>query len=539
MNAGPIEQAGDVLTVNFEPRDAATPAWMLADHGDAFGPRAGGATFGWSRDLPIEYLIERNSPYADWQGRDTLAQFTSADRWEVAVPNGNYRVFLVAGDPTQTAGRYAIDIEGASALDGVVSADARFVTSTVDVRVTDGRLTLTSGNGATANAICFTTIEALSIDSTPVVPEPGAPSVLVASDVTRTSVRLSWPADATNADELLIERSADGGATWQIVSTEAATATEWTDPSLKAGSTYYYRVRAVAGEVLSKPTNVVRAVTPAAPVADSTFDGVVLSYHEDPDKVIPVLKKLGMKSVRMWSDLEWDQRTFRLEWQYAIKYHQAGFHVTLLLQEDKVPTPQQARDYFTFALNAPGMREAVDRWEIVNEANLKQYWKGTLEQYVNNVLKPAYEVFSVGANEPVVGTGVAYDTNAVRRLVELGYLNFVDYANFHPYGYGAADHVRVLTEAVSLLSSKPIVLTEWNLSGNPRDERGWASMLDSVRGTVTANVENAYYFSFSQFYGSYPQQVWGASLFLKVGDDYVPNPTFYDLMDGWIEKSLL
>ena len=40
----------------------------------------------------------------------------------------------------------------------------------------------------------------------------------------------------------------------------------------------------------------VRVVTPAAPPTtnDATFDGIVLSYHEDPDKVIPALKKLGM-----------------------------------------------------------------------------------------------------------------------------------------------------------------------------------------------------------------------------------------------------
>jgi hypothetical protein len=536
MTTAPLA-VGESLTINFEPADAATPDWMLADHGEVFAPRGKGPTFGWSRDLPVQYLIERNSPLADWQGRDTLATFAGTDAWEIAVANGTYRVYLVAGDPSHDTGTYSLQLEDAVALTGAVTDARRFLTSTTDVVVRDGKLTLTAGPGASVNTICFLTIEALSLSSTPAGKEPVAPGGLTASDITRSSAKLTWSGDAENAESLQVERTADHGANWETVATLHKSVTGWTDTTLSSGSTYFYRIRAVSGDVISKPTPVVRVITLAPlPASEGTFDGIAVSYHEDPDKVIPVLKQLGMKSIRMWSDLEWDQRTFRLEWQQAIQYHNAGFHVTLLLQEDKVPTPQQARDYFTFALNAPGMREAVDRWEIVNEANLKQYWKGTLEQYVNNVLKPAHEVFGA-ANEPIVGTGIAYDTAAVKRLVDLGYLDYVDYANFHPYGYGAADHVRVLTEAVELLSSKPIVLTEWNLNGNPRDERGWAAMLDSVRDTLTATVENAYYFSFSQFYGSAPQQVWPASIFLKVGDDYVPNPIFYDLMQGWIDET--
>jgi hypothetical protein len=88
-------------------------------------------------------------------------QKNGADRkWELAMPNGLYQVTLAAGDPDAIDSIYKMNLEGTLALAGTPTGNTHWFTRTLNVRVNDGRLTLTNALGAKNNKIDFLTIKA-------------------------------------------------------------------------------------------------------------------------------------------------------------------------------------------------------------------------------------------------------------------------------------------------------------------------------------------------------------------------------------------
>jgi hypothetical protein len=78
-----------------------------------------------------------------------------ASRWELAVPNGRYRVHVVAGDPSTTDGVFRISVEGTLAVSGTATAAQRWFEGTVSVTVADGRLTIGNAPGAANNNLNY------------------------------------------------------------------------------------------------------------------------------------------------------------------------------------------------------------------------------------------------------------------------------------------------------------------------------------------------------------------------------------------------
>jgi hypothetical protein len=75
--------------------------------------------------------------------------------WEIAVPSGSYSVRIVAGDATSHSSVYRITAEGVLTVNGTPNATNRWLEGTQTVTVTDGRLTIANGSGASGNKICF------------------------------------------------------------------------------------------------------------------------------------------------------------------------------------------------------------------------------------------------------------------------------------------------------------------------------------------------------------------------------------------------
>lgn len=101
---------------------------------------------------------------------------------------------------------------------------------------------------------------------------PTAPSNLTASVVFGLGVKLTWIDQSLNETGFTIERSTDGINFTAIASrglkTGSATTVSYTDTTVEAGTSYFYRVNAVNGSVASDYTNVVQAaitIVPAAP----------------------------------------------------------------------------------------------------------------------------------------------------------------------------------------------------------------------------------------------------------------------------------
>ncbi|MGB3798597.1 MAG: cadherin domain-containing protein, partial [Lewinella sp.] len=172
-------QAEFPYQINFQNADIPAPESYLADVGAAYGLKASGLTYGWTKlsdGTPIdmttpstgigryrgEYsqLDVRQETLAHLQGND-IGGWASAGgnrvnegSWEIEVPDGWYRVDLSVGDPDQDSDLnetpdHFLQAEGVTVID-VFDVDSqlsngdpgRFASGSAVVEVTDGKLTI-------------------------------------------------------------------------------------------------------------------------------------------------------------------------------------------------------------------------------------------------------------------------------------------------------------------------------------------------------------------------------------------------------------
>jgi hypothetical protein len=76
------------------------------------------------------------------------------------------------------------------------------------------------------------------------VTAPLAPSGLVTTAESPTTVVLTWPDNSTNEQGFVIERRSEGESEFTVVHDLGADTTSVDDTAVKAGVTYSYRVRA-------------------------------------------------------------------------------------------------------------------------------------------------------------------------------------------------------------------------------------------------------------------------------------------------------
>jgi Glycosyl hydrolase catalytic core len=226
--------------------------------------------------------------------------------------------------------------------------------------------------------------------------------------------------------------------------------------------------------------------------------------------------------------MEWTTFAQRHWMQRAREYHNLGFHVTVVVTDEKVPTYEQAKAYYQFAVSQPGLKEAIDRWEINNEPNLAEYWTGTPWQYVNNVLKPAYEVLKANG-ETVIGAAMGTFADHAIAFRDAGYLNYVDFANYHPYGANADEQIARIEQVKKIFAGKPITLTEWNIQTWGLNYESWAAEVNKSRAYILKNVESAFYYhvTYNGFTDNY------AALLKPDADRFVANGRVTQMVDGW------
>jgi hypothetical protein len=150
--------SGPPIRVNFQPAAAPVPAGYLVDAGAAFGAGGGGHTYGWNGNNAASTL-DRNSTSSPDQRYDTFAQLQTPQLpgavWEIALPNGPYRVHLVSGDANSFSGVFKTTVEGVLIVDGTPTTGQRWLEGWRDILVVDGRLTVASAAGAQNNKLNF------------------------------------------------------------------------------------------------------------------------------------------------------------------------------------------------------------------------------------------------------------------------------------------------------------------------------------------------------------------------------------------------
>jgi glucose/arabinose dehydrogenase len=146
--------------LNFQPASAPVPAGYLKADGTTYRNR-GAFTYGWT--AANHTAKDRNSTRSPDQRYDTLVHMQKPANpnavFEIAVPNGTYRVHLVSGDPNQVNSVFRVNVEGVLVVSGTPTSATRWIEGTATVTVSDGRLTVSNGAGATNNKVNYLDIE--------------------------------------------------------------------------------------------------------------------------------------------------------------------------------------------------------------------------------------------------------------------------------------------------------------------------------------------------------------------------------------------
>jgi hypothetical protein len=108
-------------------------------------------------------------------------------------------------------------------------------------------------------------------------PVPTSPGGLTATTASATSINLAWSDNSTNETGFQIERSLTSGSGYSLITTTAANAVSYSDASLAAGTTYYYRIRATNAGGSSAYTVEASAVTVGIPAAPSILTATATS----------------------------------------------------------------------------------------------------------------------------------------------------------------------------------------------------------------------------------------------------------------------
>jgi len=261
--------------VNFQPLWSATPSGNYPDVGLSYGSRFG-ITYGWNQDNSSNAV--RRFQNNDLR-LDTFANFGSGNQarsWEIDVPSGTYNVTLSAGDPASNDAYYIVNVENQTAINGSPTANNRFIERSVTVVVTDGKLTVSSGDGPWNNRLNFINVQQVSdrttltsgTNSNTNVPLPspaptptptpsptpspfpspasGAPYQPWSAWVNRgngSDLSLTWQDGSSNEEGFRIEVSTDGW-NWNRVATTPANATAFLITGLPANTRYTVRVQA-------------------------------------------------------------------------------------------------------------------------------------------------------------------------------------------------------------------------------------------------------------------------------------------------------
>ena len=139
LEARQLMHASVNLTWAFSPTNPSTTK-EIADHGGVY-KKYGNYTFGWAASERDETRTR------NLISNKTLDSFIHVrNKWEAALPNGQYRVTLTSGDAKFFDSTHVIDVEGVRVMNGTVSASKPFRTQSGVVTVKDGRLTLRPGS---------------------------------------------------------------------------------------------------------------------------------------------------------------------------------------------------------------------------------------------------------------------------------------------------------------------------------------------------------------------------------------------------------
>ena len=283
------------VSINFQTGSSDIPTGYLSDSGQAYGDRGNGYTYGWlDSSGPADnsaYTRDRNSSLSPDQRYDTTIYMSQGEQhsWQISLANGSYLVHLVEGDASNTNVTFNVTANGSSFLTGTVPSGSThpWIEATHTVSVTNGLLTLASGSGY-QNELSYIDIWPAGDDNS----APAAPTNFSVTPESTTSVDLHWTDNSDNETGYQIQRSTNN-STFTTIATTFTNATTtpaptfpnanyFSDTGLTAGTTYYYKIRAINANasttLYSSLSSSVSATTPTTN-AEAPYGGTAWSTN--------------------------------------------------------------------------------------------------------------------------------------------------------------------------------------------------------------------------------------------------------------------
>ncbi|HEY0009663.1 MAG TPA: SdrD B-like domain-containing protein, partial [Tepidisphaeraceae bacterium] len=250
------------------------------------------------------------------------------------------------------------------------------------------------------------------------------------------------------------------------------------------------------------------------------------------DQARSEIKNLGVSAIRVYftTDFSTTFNTDRKRILDRIYTLAQDFDVLVVVSPAKdlsespiFPTATQTTSLFNALMNYERtgdathtkLKSVVSKWEIGNEINYADYWKGTgandkMNTYIDRMLVPAVDVLEA-AGEASVSSGLTNGASIKGGALEYflkrldttpAYaptLAKLDYIAYHPYSSLSAQ-AQMATDIQDVVetyaSGKPILATEWGVNGKSlNNESTWAQQNDSAyKNTARDAYDITYYF---------------------------------------------
>jgi N-acetylneuraminic acid mutarotase len=180
------------LAVDFHPSGTTPAAGAYSDTGAPLS-KQNGLRYGWNANNDTHTFARPQSSKVD-ATNDSFALMQGrfgTRRWQIALPDGTYRVTVSAGDAARNT-TAAIAAEGRTVVSGSTTSANRFAVGVRRVVVRDGYLTLTNASPDATNAINFVRIKAIVSPDTSTDGDRGAEAPVTSTP----SSKVKWPASS-------------------------------------------------------------------------------------------------------------------------------------------------------------------------------------------------------------------------------------------------------------------------------------------------------------------------------------------------------